>query len=102
MGDGAGAHGAGLERDIEIAAIEAAGAADGKRGADGEEFGVGGGVGELAHAVALGGEDAVAFDDDGADRASPAAAASAARARAWSMGVGMARCLSHPEWCGRR
>ncbi len=68
MGDGTGAHGAGLERHIEIAAIEPARAAHGKRGANGQQLGMGGGIGQRLHAVALGREDAVALDDDGAHR----------------------------------
>ena len=68
VGDGASAHGAGLEGDVQVAAIEAASAAGGEGGADGLQFGMGGGIGELAHAIALGGEDAIALHDDGADR----------------------------------
>jgi hypothetical protein len=42
MGDGAGAHSAGLKRNIEVASIEPAGPAIGERGADGQHFGMGG------------------------------------------------------------
>ncbi len=68
VGDGAGAHGAGFERDVQVATIEPAGAAGGQGSADGHEFGVGGGIGELAHAIALGGEDAPALHDHGTHR----------------------------------
>ncbi len=68
MGDGAGAHGAGLERHIEVAAVEPAGAADFESGTDGEEFGMGGGVAHGLHAVAFGGKDAFTLDDHGTDR----------------------------------
>ena len=68
VGDGAGTHGAGLERHIEVAAIEPAGATHGERRPDGEELGMGGGIVQLAHAVAFGGQHAVACNDHGPDR----------------------------------
>jgi hypothetical protein len=55
VGDGARAHGAGLERDVKVAAVEATGAADGEGLADGFEFRMGRGVVGGAHPVAEGG-----------------------------------------------
>ena len=69
------AHGAGLERHVEVVAREAFGAQAPARLADREHLGVRGGVGELARAVAGGGDDkTVGGDDDGADRHLAAAA----------------------------
>jgi hypothetical protein len=64
---GSGAHGAGLEGDEEGAAVEAMVAEGLAGGAEGDDFGVGGGI-VVAHDAILGAdEDLVALDDDGAD-----------------------------------
>ena len=68
MSDGARAHGAGLERYIEIATIEPPGAANSQRRADGQHFGVGGRIVQLTHAVALRCEYLPVFDEYRPDR----------------------------------
>lgn len=68
MGNGTGAHGARLERDVKVAAIEPARAASGKCRPYGQEFCMGCRVGQGLHPVALSSKDAVALDDDGAHR----------------------------------
>lgn len=68
-GDGLGAHRAGFEGDVEVAADEPWGPQRGGGGADGQKFGVGGGVVVGFHLVAGAGEDLPSWaDDDGADR----------------------------------
>ena len=69
--DGAGAHGAGLERDVEGAAgvlLREAVVGEVARGvAEGDDLGVGGGVVVAQDAVLAAGDDLVLIDDDGAD-----------------------------------
>jgi len=65
MSNRPGTHGAGLESHIEVAAIEPPGPSGRQRRTDRHQFGMGGGVGELPHAVALGGEDALALHHHG-------------------------------------
>ena len=68
-GDGLGAHRAGFQGDVEVAADQAGGADDVGGGADGQNLGMGGGVAVYLRLVAGLGEDgAVRADDDGADR----------------------------------
>ena len=67
--DGLGAHGAGFEGDVEIASHKPGGADGGGGGANGQNFGVGGGVVVGFHLVAGAGENFSGWaDDDGADR----------------------------------
>jgi hypothetical protein len=70
--DGSGTHGAGFERDVEGAAfvvfVEQAIVFEGSAGlADGDYFGVGGGVVIAEDSVLAAGNDFAAVDDDGAD-----------------------------------
>ncbi len=62
------AHGAGLERDIEIAIDKPVGLQCRRSGADSQQFGMGGGVGVLAHPVAAGSNNGSIPDDDRANR----------------------------------
>src|SRR6185437_3462735 len=66
MGHRARAHGAGFERDIEIAAVEPPGAARFQRSPDRQHFGVGGWIVELTHAVAGRGKHDAVLDNRGA------------------------------------
>ena len=63
MRDGAGTHGAGLQRHIKIATIEPSGAAHLKGRADRHHFRMRRGIAQRLHAVSRRGENAVAFHD---------------------------------------
>lgn len=65
--DGAGAHGAGFEGDVEARVFETPGTAAGGGGGDGDDFGVGGGVLEGFALVVAFADDAVLVHDDAAD-----------------------------------
>src|ERR1019366_10023935 len=64
---GSGAHGAGLQRDIKSAILEAVGAHGGSGGAHRHDFSVGSGVEIAKDAVLAGGYDFSAVEDDGTD-----------------------------------
>ena len=70
--DGAGTHGAGFESDVEGAAfvifVQQTVIFEGAAGvAEGDDFGVGGGVVVAEDAVLAAGDDLALVDDDGAD-----------------------------------
>ncbi len=64
--NGAGAHGAGLERGVEVAVEQAVVAEGAAGGAEGEDFGVGGGVLIGNDAIVGSSDDLIFKDDDGA------------------------------------
>ena len=66
--DGAGAHDTGFERAIEIGALEAVIAKAAGGSAQGEDFGVGGGIAVRDGRVGAAADDFAVEDDDGADR----------------------------------
>ena len=68
MGNGAGTHGAGFERDVQVAAVKPAGAALRQRPPDRQHLGVRSRIAEFAHAIALGGEHLPVLDDHRAYR----------------------------------
>lgn len=71
-GNGLGAHGAGFQGDVEVAADQPGGADGGGRGANGQKLGMRGGVMVHLRPVArLGQDGAVRPDDHGADRHFP-------------------------------
>ena len=67
VGYGAGTHGARFDGDVEIAITEAVIAERVSGFAEGDNFGVGGGVGVGDRAIAATGNDLAFADDDGAD-----------------------------------
>ncbi len=67
MEDGGGAHGAGLERDVEGAVKQAVVGEGAAAGAEGDDLGVGGRIGVADDTVGAGGKDLVVADQDGAD-----------------------------------
>ena len=73
-GDGGCAHGAWLERHIEIAADQPLGAEDAGRLANGEDFGMGGGIAAFAGTVSRPCEQLFTANHHGADRHLPACA----------------------------
>src|SRR6187399_1575813 len=68
---GAHAHGAGLERHVELATGEPVVAQAGGRLAQGDDLGVGGGIGGADRPVPPAPDDLAVLDDDGADRNLP-------------------------------
>lgn len=67
-GDRGGAHGAGLECHVKVAADQALVAKRLASRADGEKLRMGGGITKRARAVSRGGDHRAFLDDDGADR----------------------------------
>ena len=67
MDDGGGAHGAGFERDVEVAAVEAVVLEGGTCGGKGADFGVAADIVVADAGVVGGGDDLVVGDDDRAD-----------------------------------
>ncbi len=88
-GDRPGAHGAGLQRHIEIAAGQPF-VVEGLAGqADGEHLRMGGRVAQLARAVAGRGDDASVPDDGGSDRHLPAGGCGAGLREGHAHGIGL-------------
>ena len=83
--DGSGTHGAGLERDVEGAALWQAIVGEGAGGvAQSDDLGVGGGVVIAQDTVLAAGNNLAVEDDDGSDGHSPSRSAARASAmQAW-------------------
>lgn len=68
LDDGGGAHGAGFERDVEVALVEAVVLKGGTCGGKGADFGVAADVVVVDAGVVGGGDDLIVGDNDRADR----------------------------------